>query len=94
MCKVKGMQVLFYVWRGGSKYYPGIRMYGLMKTMEPQGTKCTGRATLHLGGGSCGTYKGDQKMHTGSWWEKLKERSHLEYGGVNEGIILKYTLKK
>ena len=27
------------------RYSPGIRVYGLMKTMEPQDTTCTGRVT-------------------------------------------------
>jgi hypothetical protein len=29
----------------GFRYSPGIRVYGLMKTMKPQDTKCTGRVT-------------------------------------------------
>jgi hypothetical protein len=33
-------------------------------------------------------------MHIGLWWENPWERDHLEYGGIDEMIILKWTLRK
>ena len=33
-------------------------------------------------------------MHTGFWWENLRERDHLEEPGVGGRIILKYIFEK
>jgi hypothetical protein len=34
------------------------------------------------------------KLHTGFWWEILRERNHLEDPGVDGRIIIKTDLKK
>ena len=33
-------------------------------------------------------------MHTGFWWENLRERDHLKDPGVDGRIILKWNLEK
>jgi len=33
-------------------------------------------------------------MHTGSWWENLRERIHLQDLGADGSIILKLTFSK
>ena len=33
-------------------------------------------------------------MHTGSWWGDMREGDHLEYPGIDDGMILKWILKK
>ena len=44
-------------------------------------------------GGAFGT-NGAGEVHRGSWWGNLRERDHLEYLGLDGGIILKWILKK
>jgi hypothetical protein len=34
------------------------------------------------------------EVHTGVWWENLRERDHLEDAGVDERIILKMDLQE
>jgi len=45
-------------------------------------------------GGSCGTYGGRGEVHTGFWWEDLREGDDLEDLGVVGRIILKWIFKK
>jgi hypothetical protein len=33
-------------------------------------------------------------VHTGFWWGEIRERDHLEDGGVDVNIILKWNFKK
>jgi len=33
-------------------------------------------------------------MHKGLWWVNLWEREHLEDGGIDGMIILKWTIRK
>jgi hypothetical protein len=37
---------------------------------------------------------GGGELHTGIWWENLRERDHLEDQGVDARIILKRILRK
>jgi hypothetical protein len=37
---------------------------------------------------------GREEVHTGFWWGNLKERDHLEDGGVDGRIILRWIFKK
>jgi hypothetical protein len=37
---------------------------------------------------------GRSEMHTGFWWENLRERDHLEGPGVVGRIILKWIFEK
>jgi hypothetical protein len=37
---------------------------------------------------------GREKVHTGYWWEDLREGDHLEDLGVDRRIILKWLFKK
>jgi hypothetical protein len=37
---------------------------------------------------------GKGEVHTGFWWEILRERNHLEDSGVDESIILEWKFKK
>jgi hypothetical protein len=41
----------------------------------------------------CGT-NGGEKMHTGFWWGKVREKDHLEDKGVDERVIIKWILRK
>jgi len=40
---------------------------------------------------ACSTYGGKGEVHTGKWWENLRERDHLEDLGINGKIILKWS---
>jgi len=40
------------------------------------------------------TRMGRREVHKVFWWEKLKERKHLEYLGVYGRIILKWIINK
>jgi hypothetical protein len=40
-------------------------------------------------GGAFSTCEGRGEVHTGFWWENLKEKYHLKNPGVNGRIILK-----
>ena len=33
-------------------------------------------------------------MHTGFWWGNLSKRDHMEDPGIDERMILKWTLRK
>ena len=37
---------------------------------------------------------GTVEVHTGLWWEDLRERDHLENVGVDGRIILKWIFKQ
>jgi hypothetical protein len=37
---------------------------------------------------------GRQEVHTGFWWDNLKETDHSEGLGINGRIILKWIFKK
>jgi len=37
---------------------------------------------------------GRGEVHTGFWWENLKERDHLEDLGVDRKITLRWTFRK
>jgi hypothetical protein len=39
--------------------------------------------------GACSIYGGKGEVHTGKWWENLRERDHLQELGINGKIILK-----
>ena len=43
--------------------------------------------------GACSTYGGRVEVHTGFWWENLRERDHLGDPGVDGRIILKGSFK-
>jgi hypothetical protein len=45
-------------------------------------------------GGACGTYGKQKRCTQKSLVEHIKERGHLEEGGVYGGIILKRIFKK
>jgi hypothetical protein len=47
----------------GFRYSPGIRVYGLMKTMEPQDTKCTGPVTCTSEMGHAAPIRENIKAH-------------------------------
>ena len=59
-------------------------------------TKC------HFGGqikktemsGACSTRGGREEMHTGFWWENLRERVHLQDLSVDGSIILKLDFRR
>jgi hypothetical protein len=42
-------------------------------------------------GGACSTYGGE--VHTGFWWENLRERDHLEDPAVDGRIILNWIFR-
>jgi len=44
-------------------------------------------------GGARSTYGGEE-MHTGVWWENLKERDHLEDPGADRRILLRWIFRK
>jgi len=44
--------------------------------------------------GACSTRGGREEMHTGFWWENLKEGVHLQYLGVDGSIILQLTFRR
>jgi len=37
---------------------------------------------------------GKGEVHTGFWWESLKERDHLEDPAIDEKIILRWIFRK
>jgi hypothetical protein len=39
-------------------------------------------------------WAGRGEMHTGFWWEDLREGDHLEDTGIDGRIILKWIFKK
>jgi hypothetical protein len=43
-------------------------------------------------GGTCSAYEGE--AYTGLWYGSLKEKDHLEYSGVDVGIILRWIFRK
>jgi hypothetical protein len=45
-------------------------------------------------GGTCGTYGGDEKLHTGLWWGKLREREQLDDLNADGTTVLKWIFKK
>jgi hypothetical protein len=44
-------------------------------------------------GGTCSAYRGKREVHTGIWWEGLREGDHLGGPDVDGRIILKWSLK-
>ena len=44
--------------------------------------------------GACSTYGGKGEVHTGKWWENLRERDHWGDAGINGMIILRWIFRK
>ena len=45
-------------------------------------------------GWACSTYGGRVEVHTGFWWENLRERDHLGDLGLDRRTILKWSFKE
>jgi hypothetical protein len=71
----------------GTGFFPGDGV-----DPPPSSVDIKGTVELYLLGGACSTYGGE--VHTGFWWEDLKEGDHLEDLGVDGSIILNWTYKK
>jgi hypothetical protein len=41
-----------------------------------------------------GERRGTWEVHTGSWWENLRERDHLEDPGVDGRMVLRWIFRE